>query len=454
MGNLFGSLLATTGAMRAFEKGLSTSQNNVVNVNTPGFAKQRAIFEAERFEPDRNIMGGVSSRGLYNFRDAYSERSVQRRASQASFEEQRATSLQSIEALYPIGEGDGIPGAMNKLFNAFSQLTVAPNDTSSRRATLDRADDVAFTFRRSANLILEERGNTQVSLNSTISQINNIASRIRDLNASRRGDSQSVSDPGSEAKLYAALEELSQLVDFSAIPAQDGSMSVYLGGQSLLVIGDRQYNLSTDVVNNRARILNSDGVEITSELAGGKLMGQVDVYNNKIPEYLEDLNTLAINFADRVNSTLFQGIDQNGNIPLEDLYSYDPNLGAAFTIRLNNVTTEQLALADPGEPGGNTNAIRLANLAKDPVIDNQTFAQFYGVAAGKIGRDLAIARNGATIQGDLLTQAKELRADLQQVSLDEEAAYVLQFQRAYQATAQLFRTINEMTDTIINVLMR
>ncbi len=452
MGNLFGSLIAAGGAMRAFEKGLSTTQNNVVNANTPGYAKQRQVFEANRFEPERNIIGGVAARGLYNYRDAFSERNVQRRTSQAGLEEQLKNSLTSLEPLFPVTEGAGVPGAINKFFSAFSQLTVSPNDSASRQVALDRASDLAFNFRRTSNLLLEERGNTQVSVQSSISRVNEIAGRIRDINATRRGDSAASADPGSDSKLFAALEELAEYVDFTAIQAPDAGVSIYLGGQSLLVIGDRQYPISTDVLDDKARILDSDGIEITGDINSGKLIGLVDVYNNKIPTYLNDLNSLAGAFADTVNSTLSQGVDQNGNPPLQDLFAYDSNLGSAFTITVNDISPEQLALSAPGQAGGNSNAINITALAREPAVNNQTFNQFYGIAAGRVGRDLAGARAAAGVQTDLLTQAKELRADLQDVSLDEEAGQLIQYQRAYQATAQLFKTINEMTDTIINAL--
>jgi len=454
MGNLFGSLLSAGSAMRAFEKGLSTTQNNVVNASTPGYAKQKQMFEAERFEPERNIIGGVAAKGLYNYRDAYSERNVQRRTSQAAIEQQRANSLSSIEGLFPVSEGAGVPGAMNKFFNAFSQLTVSPNDAAGRQVALDRASDLAFNFRRTSNFLADQRGSTQVSVQSSISKINEIGGRIRDLNATRRGDSATSADPGTDAKLFAALEELAEYVDFNAIQSPDSGVSIYLGGQALLVIGNRQYPLSMDVLNDKIRILDSDSTEIGGELSSGKLIGLTDIYNNKIPSYLADLNTLAASFADTINSTLSQGVDQNGNTPLQDLFSYNGTLGAAFTININGISTDQLALSSPGETGGNSNAIAITQLTKAPVLNNQTFNQFYGIAAGRVGRDLASAKSSAGVQTDLLSQAKELRASLQDVSLDEEAAQLIQYQRAFQATAQLFKTINEMTETIINGLIR
>ncbi|WP_031498709.1 flagellar hook-associated protein FlgK [Bryobacter aggregatus] len=451
MGNLFGSLSSTAAAMRAFERALATTQSNVVNINTPGYAKQRQDFIADRFDPARSIIGGVSPAPLTNYRDRYSEANVQRRNSEAGFQDQREASLSSIATLFPVTDGAGIPSAINNFLNSISQLTVAPNDASSRQVVLDRAGDVATSFQTTASQLQAERGNTQNSIRSTVDQINAIAATIQELNVSRRNGVDGGTDPGTDAKLYASLEELSKLVDFQAIEAPDGSMSVYLGGQSLLVIGNRRYELSTDVVNDQARIVDSDGGEITNLLHGGKVAALVDVYNNKLPSYLSDLDTLASQFADQVNQTLAQGIDQNGNAPTQDLFSYQSGLGAAYTFQVNALSTDQLALAGANQPGGNANAIALTQLAQGRFIQDQTFQQYYGTVAGRVGRDLSNAQGASQVQGDLLLQAKELRASVQGVSLDEEASLLIQYQRSYQASAQLFKTINEMTQTILNI---
>ncbi len=451
MGNLFGSLTSTAGAMRVFERALATTQNNVVNANTAGYAKQRQGFEANRFEPDHNVVGGVSAGPLYNYRDGYSERNVQKRQSNASLEEQRTDSLSSIESLFPVGDGAGLPAAITKFFNSVSQLTVSPNDSSGRQVTLERAADVATGFQRTASQLQQERGNTQVSLRSSVDEINSIAARIQDLNVARKAGGGDSVDPGSDAKLYAALEDLSKLVNFQAVESKESGVTVSIGGQSLLVIGDRRYPISTDVINDQARIVDSDGLDITKQVAGGKTAALVDVYNNKLPAYLDDLNTLAGNFADQVNQTLAQGLDQNGNSPTQDLFSYNSLLGSAYTFQVNGITTDQLALAGAGQPGGNGNAVALTQLAEQRVIRNQTFQQFYGTAAGHVGRDLAESKSVAGVQGDLLTQAKELRSSVRGVSLDEEASLLIQYQRSYQAAAQLFKVVNEMTDTIMGI---
>jgi flagellar hook-associated protein 1 FlgK len=452
MGNLYGSLISTSNSMRVFERALATVQNNVVNVGTEGYAKQRQTFEADRFEPERNVVGGVRPGILYDYRNIYLERSVQSRTSQFSLEDQRSATLKATELVFPVGQNAGIPSSLDRFFGAFSQLTVSPNDTASREVALDRARDVAFDFRRTASQLIEERGTTQQNLRNSIAEVNSIVGRIREINAQRSPAEGRTNDAGSQAQMFAALEELSQYVDYQMIEDTQGGVSLYLGGRTLLLIGDRQYELSTDVLNEQARVLDSDGNDVSSYLRGGKVTALVDLYNNKLPSYLDELNTLAASFADRVNQQLAQGLDQNGNAPTQDLFAYNAALGAAYTLNVNEIPAEALALSSTDAPGGNGNVIALVGLAQQRVVENKTFSQYYGTLAGRVGRDLSNARSIADSQGDLLAQAKEIRQEAQGVSLDEEAALLVQYQRSYQAATQLFKTINEMTQAIFNAM--
>jgi flagellar hook-associated protein 1 FlgK len=156
--------------------------------------------------------------------------------------------------------------------------------------------------------------------------------------------------------------------------------------------------------------------------------------------------------ADRVNEVLRNGVDQNGLPPVTDLFTYDPLVGAAATLRVTAIRPEELAGALPSAPGGNGNALILAALGTSREIDDSTFTQFYGLIAGRLGRDLANARKEERTQDVLLGQAKALRADESAVSLDEEAVHLIAFQRAYQATAQLVRVLDEITQTTIGLL--
>jgi len=81
-----------------------------------------------------------------------------------------------------------------------------------------------------------------------------------------------------------------------------------------------------------------------------------------------------------------------------------------------------------------------------------TATQFHGTLASTVGRDISNAQNDQTTQQQLLAQAKALRSDQSGVSLDEEAARLVDYQKAYEATSKLISVINEMTQTLLGIM--
>ena len=106
----------------------------------------------------------------------------------------------------------------------------------------------------------------------------------------------------------------------------------------------------------------------------------------------------------------------------------------------------------PAAPGGNGNALILANLANAKTVNGATYAEFYGALAGRVGGDLATARDTQDTQQQLLAQAQNLRQQSSGVSLDEEATRLIEFQRAYQATSKLIGVLDSLTQTTIDLI--
>ncbi len=452
MGGLFAALITTTGAMHANDRVLMTIQNNVSNASTPGYARRQLSLEPRHFDVRQGLAGGVDIGKLISYRDAFSERNVWRQANNfGRFTEQRAV-LEDVEASFPITKDAGVPGALNRFFNSVSSLAVNPNDPVARQVVLDRAESVAREFNATAKNIGSATQSANQQIRSVVERVNTIAGNVREINMERRSDREKLNDPSLDAKLYASLEELSELVDFNVLEQEDGSVQLLLGGQTPLVIGDRQYEIRADFSFGEPRILNQQEADITWQVGNGGLNGLLETRNQLIPSYLGDLNRMAESFADRVNQVLAGGVDANGSAPLVDLFTYDSTVGAAASLRVNALEPWQLAAAESTAPGGNGNALALAALAESPEIDGGSFNTFYGEVGARLGRDLQHARDGATIQEELVAQSKELRAERSGVSLDEEAARLVETQRAYQANAQLFQVLNEMTDVLINLL--
>ncbi len=215
-------------------------------------------------------------------------------------------------------------------------------------------------------------------------------------------------------------------------------------------------------------IFASDGTDITAATAGGQLGSLLDFHNNVLASYLGDsyqqgdLNRMAQQFADRVNQLLSAGNIADGppaqtGVPL---FSYDTtnpsNVAASLSVAAG-MTADQLAAIDPGPPySANGTALALSNLEKPQSaadeIDGQSYTQFYGSLASRIGDDLGEANNRAQVQQTAVAQAKALQQQMSGVSLDEEASLMLQFQRGYEANARLLTILDQLTEDTINIL--
>ena len=78
MSSLLSSLISSASALSVFERALVVSQNNVVNVSTPGYAAQRLALEAAEFDPNQGLIGGVRAGDVESARNLYAEQSVRR----------------------------------------------------------------------------------------------------------------------------------------------------------------------------------------------------------------------------------------------------------------------------------------------------------------------------------------------------------------------------------------
>jgi flagellar hook-associated protein 1 FlgK len=452
MPNLLASLCVAAESMKAYEQALAVIQNNVTNATTPGYVRQQVDLVALAFQPDLELTGGVRAGTPISSRSVFSERAVWRQSERNGRLGQTVQGLSQIEPIFDIGEGSGIAGAMNRLYDNFSRLSVTPNDVPSRQNVINQAGDVARAFNFAATSLAGAAENSRREIRSTVGDVNRLANVIRDLNIEYRTDFRKQEDAGLNARLYNALEELATLVDFNALLKPDGTVTILMGGQTTLVIGDKSFPISADTSGTETAIRDGEGKDITGQVQQGKLKGALELSNELLPGYTAELNLLAETFADRVNAVLAGGIDLNGLPPVTDLFEYDAVNGSAITLAVTNITPEEIAAASPAAPGGNSNALALAELATSAEVGGFTFTEFYGEISGKLGNDLRSARQDEQSSALLLSQAWYLRDQESAVDRNEEAASLIEYQRAYQATAQLVRTLDEMTEVVMTLL--
>jgi flagellar hook-associated protein 1 FlgK len=455
MGNLLTSLLNVTNSMRVAQRTLGVIQNNVTNASTPGYVRQTQTLVARSFQVEGGLTGGVAPGDLVSARAQYAEEAVWRHQHGFGFFAQKHADLAQLEPALTVADKAGIAGAMNDFFRSISALTVSPNDSTARQSALDSAAEVARSFNNTAVAIANSSAAGSRELSNVGNRVSRLAEEIRAINIDRRRNFEASKDSGTDARLHVALEQLAELVDFSTLQQPDGSVTVLVGGQTPLVLGDHVYPLSADFSGAAPRIRDADGRDITGQLSGGRLRALLDFTGDLAPGLLQKLDTLAQSFAENVNGILASGVTLSG-APPQPLFVTDTAIGAARTMRVPPMDPGDLALAAAGAPGGNANAILLARLSTAKLMSSgnstYTFAEFYGNIAGTAGHELTDATANEGIQEQLVLQARAFRSDISSVSLDEEAAQLIEVQRTYEAAAKMAAVLNEMTETVLNLI--
>ncbi len=452
MGSLSVSLQNAASSQRAFDRALQTIQNNVSNVYTPGYARQRPTFRNAPFNPEAGLPGGIRPGALQDSRSRYAEAAVRDQQGRLSYDEQLQADLSRVEKAFDINSKYAIPATLSSFFNSFSQLSVNPNDKLLRQNVIDQSKAIAQSFQVTSTQLSHASAQADSQIRDSVTSINERIAQLQQINKQRHLSPNSSHDAGLDAEVYAALEEISQYASVQPLFQPDGTVSVYLTGRTPLLVGENQYRITHDPSNSQTAIRDADGKDITGQIADGKLGATLAQRNVLLPGYTEDLNTLAKTLADQVNLNQQAGLNATGTAPGGDLFVYDSLLGEAGTLSTTALTADDIAAALPSAPGGNGNALNLADLGKAKTVNGLNFSEYFGTIGKSFGRELSTARSNSKNGELLLAQTRNYRQDLSGVNLDEAAAELVQFQRAYQASAELFRVLNQLTETTLGLL--
>src|SRR5277367_4485981 len=316
MGTLFSALSTAANALTAFNQAIDVTQNNVANANTPGYAVQNPVMEADAIQSYNGTLGGVTEH-TQDSRSPLADTAVQQAQSLLGQFQQLQTSLAPLQSALEVTSSSAIPSALNELFSAFSQWSTQPSNISYQAAVVNAAQDTAQAIQGVASQLTAASGSTAQDLQSTVGQINQDASQIQGLNVQIAAGNTS---PGLQSQMESTLENLSNLANIQTLPGLSGTVTVLLGGQTPLVLGTTVDRLSvgSDVAGATngpptATILDSNGNDVTSQVTSGSLAGLLSVRNNLIPSLIGggtqvgSLNTLAKSLADTVNNLLESG---------------------------------------------------------------------------------------------------------------------------------------------------
>ncbi len=102
----------------------------------------------------------------------------------------------------------------------------------------------------------------------------------------------------------------------------------------------------------------------------------------------------------------------------------------------------------------NGNALALVRLADDASVDGATLNESYAALVGDTGIRVQSARDSANVSSRLLSEATSRQQNVSGVNLDEEAANLLRYQQAYQASAKIIQASQQLFDTLLLAVAR
>ena len=108
--------------------------------------------------------------------------------------------------------------------------------------------------------------------------------------------------------------------------------------------------------------------------------------------------------------------------------------------------------SNAGGTGDNRNALNLAGLQNIGTFDggNASYQEDYAALVGRVGAQTMNANIERDSQEALLFQAIDRKSSKSSVNLDEEAADLVRYQQAYEASARIISTVQIMFDTLID----
>lgn len=470
MAGLFATLNSSVKALSAHSRAIETTGKNLANVNNAAYARQRVIYgdRGTIVTPDGAESLGLEALSVEQMRDTLLDRQVSREiALKASFESEQSAYQraqaglgQSIDrstgAATAGGAGDkGLAAALDDFFNAFQSFAARPTDAGERQTLVQKSEILTDRFRLSDQRLEHVQRDLDSEISTDVADANRLLRAIADLN-SQIGRFE-VSVPGSAVDLrdqrQAKLEELAAKISFEVRDTNGAQLEVYAKDAD----GNDVTLVSLATVPGE---LAFDGAAITGgspaaalAFTGGSLKGALTARDGGIQTLRNDLDQLARQLVTSVNDA-YNPTGATGNF-------FAPAGTTAGSIALaTGISAATLKASDGGAAGDNTLALTVAQLANTTFstasgdhIDG-TFSGFFSKTVSKLGQALASANSRAEDQANIERLVRSQRDGVSGVSLDEEMADLMKYQRAFQASSRVFSVMDELLEVVVNRLGR
>lgn len=331
-------------ALLQAKRALGITGNNISNVGTDGYSRQRITLETRDPLQRGDAFIGQGSRFGGVERNSNEFINAQVRLFSGSFNRTEAENRYLSRLEQVVGTGaNSVGSAIQRFFDATQELASNPAGIPERQALIGQADALV-TQSKAIDRTLKELGSElNANIRASVDEVNQLANKIASLNGRLR-DLTSASPGGAPNDLLDRrdlwLRELAGKMDIDVLPQADGAVDVFVGQGRSLIQGSAANKLSTQTIPGNSEQLQIivDGVppQALGTLSGGELQGLLGLRERVLEPNQSRLGLLLLNLTSAFNAQHQQGLDLGGmpgeaffKSPLIQVESNNVNTGTA-----------------------------------------------------------------------------------------------------------------------------
>jgi flagellar hook-associated protein 1 FlgK len=479
---LNGSLYLGASSLDAQQLAIQTIGNNLSNINTPGYARERAnLVESDVVTDGEGAIGtGATVSNIQSIRSSLLDGMVQQSLGSQGYADDQASLTATVQTA--LGESfsssasssstssttsaGAIQTAMSTFFGALQTLAASPSDATAREDVVQDGSSLATSLNSAYARIQQVQSSTASDATSITSQINQLSQTIASLNQQIIGV-QSASGGTADSLVdtrTADLDQLSSLVNVTSTAQSDGTIKVALADAPSVVLVDgdngggagttQSLSVSYDPTSTTPLTVSgsSSGALGAGVPSGGSLGSHLETVNNLIGApaadggtgVLAQLDGVAIALKSQMNTANEAGYDLNGNAGTAFFTGTGAgSLAVSSTISANPSLIA--AASATNSPLDGSNAQAMANIQNSSAV----VPAFQNVVS-HVANAASTAATNQTTQDQITTQLQNQQQSVSGVSIDEEMTNLISFQQAYSASARFVTTISSIYDTLVN----
>ena len=321
MTGIYGILNLAGNALLTQQKAVNVTGNNIANVNTPGYSRQKLMLENKTsVQSSVGPMGnGVDAVSVERVYDRFLGVQINSESERLGRWETQKNGLELAEVIFDESGEFGLSQFLSQFWGAWQDLTNDPSGYNERVVLQAKSEVMTGTFNRIYSDLQKASEGFDASIEGAVEEINRLSQRIADLNVKImevEATGYSANDYRDQRDL--ALKELAGLIDINTFEDATGRVTVSVGAGQTLVESNSFRNLTTQVNGFGSKDIawvGQDGttVNITGNISSGKMKGWLEARDVDIRGYMRQLDILAEGLMEQVNNLHQAGFGLDGS---------------------------------------------------------------------------------------------------------------------------------------------